>query len=105
MKKDKNDLTLYYKKKIKDFLKFNELYHLHDNPAITDFEFDNLKKELLELEINNSYLKKFGSVNDIVGSKPSNKFAKIKHLIPMLSLSNAFDKEDMKDFFDKIRNF
>ena len=105
MKKDKNELTSYYKKKIKDFLKFNELYHLHDNPAITDFEFDNLKKELLELEINNSYLKKFGSVNDIVGSKPSNKFAKIKHLIPMLSLSNAFDKEDMKDFSDKIRNF
>ena len=41
----------------------------------------------------------------MVGSSPSNKFKKIKHLKPMLSLSNAFDKNDMKDFLSKISNF
>ena len=39
----------------------------------------------------------------IVGSPPSNKFKKIKHLRPMLSLSNAFDKNDMEDFLKKLK--
>ena len=45
------------------------------------------------------------SLNTEVGAPPSNKFKKIKHLKPMLSLTNAFDKEDMKDFANKIKNF
>ena len=44
-------------------------------------------------------------VSSIVGAKPSNKFKKIKHIIPMLSLSNAFDKKNMEDFIKKINNF
>ena len=50
-------------------------------------------------------MKKIESVQDLVGSKPSNKFRKIKHLSPMLSLSNAFKKNDMIDFQKKIKNF
>ena len=41
----------------------------------------------------------------VIGTTPSNKFKKIKHLKPMLSLSNAFNKSDMNDFFKKINNF
>ena len=41
----------------------------------------------------------------IIGSPPSNKFKKVKHLHPMLSLANAFHKNDMLDFIKKIRNF
>ena len=41
----------------------------------------------------------------LVGSSPSNKFEKIKHLQPMLSLSNAFDETDMRDFLKRINNF
>ena len=44
-------------------------------------------------------------MNKIVGSPPLNKFKKIKHLSPMLSLSNAFNVADMKDFLKKINNF
>ena len=44
-------------------------------------------------------------LKNIVGSSPSNKFKKIQHLKPMLSLSNAFDKNDMVDFIKKINNF
>ena len=45
------------------------------------------------------------SIDQVIGAAPSNKFKKIKHLRPMLSLSNAFEKNDMKDFLKKINNF
>ena len=48
------------------------------------------------------YLKKL-KISKIVGAQPSNKFKKIKHLAPMLSLSNAFNQEDMEDFLKKIK--
>ena len=44
-------------------------------------------------------------MKNLVGAPPTNKFDKIKHLKPMLSLSNAFDKDDMLDFLKKINNF
>ena len=44
-------------------------------------------------------------MKNLVGAPPTNKFEKIKHLKPMLSLSNAFDKDDMLDFLKKINNF
>ncbi|MFL2852686.1 MAG: NAD-dependent DNA ligase LigA [Candidatus Pelagibacter sp.] len=93
-----------YKKKIDILKKHNKLYFDKDNPEITDSQYDYLKQEIFELEKNYKFLKKL-NLNQIVGSPPSNKFKKIKHLKPMLSLSNAFDKEDMKDFLKKINNF
>ena len=51
-----------------------------------------------DLEKKNHFLKKLKLNNKIIGSPPSKKFKKVKHLKPMLSLSNAFDKNDMKDF-------
>ena len=60
----------------------------------------NLKK-ILQLQNQYEYLKKLNLFNNFVGSKPTNKFKKIKHLRPMLSLSNAFDKNDMIDFLKK----
>ena len=93
-----------YKKKINLLKKHNKLYFNKDNPEITDSQYDDLKKEIFDLEKNNSFLKNL-NLNQTVGSPPSNKFKKIKHLKPMLSLSNAFDKNDMKDFLSKINNF
>ena len=52
-----------------------------------------------------NYLKKIKSFKNIVGASTTNKFKKIKHLKPMLSLSNAFNKNDMNDFIKKINNF
>ena len=105
MKNDKNDLIVNFKKKLKVYKKYNTLYHSEDKPAITDEEFDDLKKELIQLEKENNFLKIFGSIENILGSPPSNKFKKIKHLKAMLSLSNAFDNSDMSDFLSKIKNF
>ena len=95
----------FYKKKISLLKKHNKLYFNNDSPIISDAEYDNLKKEIINLEKDNDFLKKLNLNHKIVGSPPSNKFKKIKHLKPMLSLSNAFDKNDMKDFVTKISNF
>ena len=94
-----------YKKKIDLLKKHNRLYFNSDDPIISDSEYDSLKKEIINLEKKNIFLKKLNLNKKIVGSPPSNKFNKIKHLKPMLSLSNAFDKNDMKDFLSKINNF
>ena len=101
----KSKITDIYKKKIKLLKKHNKLYFESDNPKISDAVYDILKNEIISLEKKNNFLKKLNLNKTIVGSPPSNKFKKIKHLKPMLSLSNAFDKNDMRDFIDKIRNF
>ena len=105
MSKREDDILKDYLRKIKLLKKYNKFYYGKDSPVITDQEYDNLKKKIIELEKNNSLLKKFSSVNDSVGYKPSSKFAKIKHAKPMLSLANAFNSNDIEDFVKKINNF
>ena len=94
-----------FKKNIKILKKHNNLYYNKDNPELTDIEYDKLKNETKKLEKKYSYLRKIDSVDNIIGAPPSNKFTKIKHLKPILSLSNAFDKKDMADFLKKVKNF
>ena len=101
----KSEILKIYKDKIKELKKHNFLYFNKDNPKISDAEYDKLKEELIKLEESNSSLKKLNLLQNIVGSKPTNKFKKIKHLKSMLSLSNAFEKKDMEDFLKKIDNF
>lgn len=98
-------IILNHKKNLKIIKKHNKNYYIDDKPEITDAEYDKIKKEALKLENEHSFLNKYGSVNEIIGSKPLNKFKKIKHLSPMLSLANAFDVEDMNAFIKKISNF
>ena len=94
-----------YKKLTSDLKKHNIYYYNNDDPKISDSEYDRFKKQALELEKKYPFLKNIYSVSNIVGAEPSNKFKKIKHLQPMLSLSNAFNKNDMEDFLKKINNF
>ena len=101
----KKDIEEYYKNKINKLIKYDEAYFEHDNPLIPDKDYDKLKKEILNLEKKYNYLKNKDSPSQKVGYKPTNKFKKIKHLKPMLSLSNAFEKDDMKDFLSKVCNF
>mgnify|MGYP001432120622 CR=1 FL=1 len=103
--KENSKIIANFKKKIQLLKKHNHLYFSNDKPLISDAEYDYLKKELIELEKNNPYLKKYASVEKIIGSPPSKKFKKIRHLQPMLSLSNAFSKFDMENFMKKIKNF
>ena len=102
---DKNEIIKKYKSKIKILKKHNNFYFNQDNPKISDAEFDELKKSIFQLENKYDFLKKLKLLKEIVGSTPLNKFSKIKHLTPMLSLSNTFNKKDMLDFIKKINNY
>jgi len=102
---DQEKIIKDYLKKIKILNKHNDLYYNKDKPILSDSDYDSIKKEILNLEKKNNFLSKLGSIKGKVGSPPSNKFKKIKHNKSMLSLSNAFDKSDMKDFLSKIKNF
>ncbi len=98
---EKKDIIKKYNYQIKILKKHNKLYFSEDKPQISDAEYDKIKKVILDLEKKYTFLKK----NNLVGSTPSNKFKKVKHLVPMLSLSNAFDNQDMKDFLKKVNNY
>ena len=82
----------------------NEKYYNQDKPEISDFEYDNLMKELRKLEEENPNLKRIDSPSNRVGGKPLDKFEQIVHKIPMLSLSNAYSAEDLKDFDKRVRD-
>ncbi len=103
--KSKIDIIKLFNKKIKILKKHNKLYYSNDKPELSDSDYDNIKNEILELIKKYDFLKKSFKEKNIVGAPPSNKFKKIKHLVPMLSLSNAFDKTDMADFLKKVNNF
>jgi DNA ligase (NAD+) len=105
MTESKDNIIKNYLKKKKLLSKHNDFYYAKDSPIVTDEQYDDIKKESIELERNYTFLKKYGSVKDSVGFKPSSKFAKIKHARPMLSLSNAFNASDIKDFIKKINNY
>ena len=94
-----------FKKKVSILKKHNKLYYGYDKPEITDKDYDELKKELFSLEKKHSYLKKLNLLEKIVGAPPIDKFKKIPHLEPMLSLSNAFGINDIENFLKKINNF
>ena len=80
-------------------------YHQNDAPTISDADYDALRKQLLALEKAFPNLKSGDSPEAKVGAAPSGKFAKVKHVVPMLSLSNAFEDNDVTDFADRIRRF
>ena len=94
-----------YSKKIQEYKKNSKFYYVDSNPKISDSEFDILKKEILDLEVKYLFLKSKDSPSNSIGHKPSKNFEKIKHKIPMLSLSNAFSEEDLVNFEKKILNF
>ena len=91
--------------KIKLFKKYNKFYHEKNKPLVTDQEFDLLKKDLINLENKYHFLKSKYSPTRSVGFKPSKNFQKFKHKVPMLSLGNAFNEEDLINFEKKIVNF
>ena len=101
----KKEIEKDYNEKINQLKKYNKAYFNHDNPIVSDLDYDNLKKKILELEKKHIFLLNKNSPSKNVGYKPSNKFKKIKHLKSMLSLGNAFEKKDIQDFLSKINNF
>lgn len=80
----------------------NYLYHVLDSPEITDADYDALVQELLELEDAYPELVTPVSPSQGVGAPPSEKFGPVKHRQKMLSLANAFSKEELEAFFSRV---
>src|SRR5690606_37415774 len=83
----------------------DSLYHQQDAPEISDAEYDALRRRLETLENEFPDLVASDSPTKSVGAAPASGFKKIRHAAPMLSLSNAFDEEDIADFVQRVRKF
>ncbi|MEK0436124.1 MAG: hypothetical protein RLZZ530_85 [Pseudomonadota bacterium] len=94
-----------YKEKIALIEKLNKAYYHNDKPLVSDADYDKIKKDVLDFEKKNPYIIDKNSPTKKVGFAPSEKFSKVKHLVPMLSLDNAFTRDDVEDFLKKIRNY
>ena len=101
----KKEIQKLYKKKIKLLTSYNKNYYDDNKPLVTDKEYDDLKKNIFILESKYSFLNSINSPSKVVGFKPSKNFQKIAHRVPMLSLANAFGREDLINFEKKIQNF
>ena len=102
---DKKKIKIDYLNKLKLLNKYNKYYYDQSNPIVTDQKYDELKKEILIFEKKNPNLLSLDSPSLNVGFKPSKNFIKVKHKMPMLSLGNAFNEEDLISFEKKIINF
>lgn len=83
----------------------DELYHAHDQPEISDAEYDKLKRRNEAIEALFPHLVQASSPSKRVGAAPLSKFGQIVHARPMLSLGNAFSDEDVKGFVSGIYRF
>jgi len=83
--------------------KHNHNYYVLDRPTISDAKFDSLMRELESLERQHPELRSPDSPTVRVGGQPREGFVTVPHLAPMLSLSNAFDAEELRDFDRRVR--
>ena len=82
----------------------NYRYYVLDQPSIADHEWDALMRELVELETAFPDLLSIDSPSQRVGAAPLPHFVKVQHRTPMLSLGNAFDDKDLRDFDRRVRD-
>ena len=83
----------------------NYRYYIHDQPEISDAEYDRLMKELEKLEEQHPELRSPNSPTQRVGASPLQEFEIVRHTIPMLSLANAFDESEAREFDKRVKKF
>src|SRR4249919_1196175 len=79
------------------------LYYVLDQPSISDQEFDQLMQQLKDLEAANPSLITPDSPTQRVGGKPREGFVKVPHSAPMLSLDNALNEQELREFDRRVR--
>jgi len=88
-----------------EIARHDEAYYRSDEPQVSDAEYDVLRRRNDELEAEFPGLVRADSPSKRVGAAPSEKFSKVRHAVPMLSLGNAFADEDVAEFAARIRRF
>lgn len=88
-----------------EIARHDALYYQQDAPEISDADYDAMRRQLSALEQDFPQLVVNGSPSQRVGAAPVAAFGKVRHDVPMLSLSNAFDDDDVVDFADRVRRF
>jgi DNA ligase (NAD+) len=83
--------------------RYNYEYYVLDNPSVPDEEYDQLMKELIDLETQFPELRTPDSPSQRVGGQALDAFEKVEHKTPMLSLGNAFNEQDLRDFDRRVR--
>ncbi|HEX9787552.1 MAG TPA: NAD-dependent DNA ligase LigA [Candidatus Binatia bacterium] len=83
----------------------NHQYHVLDNPLISDADYDRLFRRLVELEREHPDLATPDSPTQKIGAPPLEKFSTVQHTLPMLSLNNAMDPEELQEFEERIQRF
>jgi DNA ligase (NAD+) len=88
-----------------DIAEHDRRYYQEDAPSISDAEYDALRRRNDEIEKRFPELIRHDSPSQRVGAKPAERFEKVRHARPMLSLDNAFTEEDVRDFVTRVRRF
>jgi DNA ligase (NAD+) len=89
----------------KEIAAHDRAYYSHDAPTVSDADYDALRRRNAEIEARFPLLVRPDSPSHRVGARPSAKFAKVIHRVPMLSLDNAFADEDVAEFLGRVRRF
>src|SRR5215210_1626824 len=91
-------------KALRDAIRHHEeRYYIHNDPEISDEEFDRLLHELERLEAEHPDLVTLDSPTQRVAGRPVDGFATVEHLLPMLSLDNAYNEDELRAFDDRVR--
>src|SRR5262249_40897721 len=91
-------------KELRDAIRHHEeRYYIHNAPEISDEEFDRLLHDLERLEAEHPDLVTADSPTQRVAGRPTEGFATVEHLLPMLSLDNAYDEEELRAFDERVR--
>ncbi len=88
---------------LQEIARHDRLYHQEDRPEISDAEYDALFRELQALEAGHPDLRRPDSPSQRVGAPPAEGFAEVRHRVPMLSLENAMDADELRAFDERVR--
>lgn len=98
----KNEASKKIQQLRKELERHNRLYYLEAKPEISDFEYDRLMRELIDLEAAFPELETPDSPSQRVGGAPLKEFKTIEHKVPMLSLDNTYSREELQDFDGRV---
>ncbi len=102
---DEEEAAAELKRLAEEIAGHDRRYFLDDDPAVSDAEYDALRRRNLAIEERFAHLKRPDSPSERVGTQLSEAFSEVRHAVPMLSLDNAFSEEDVAEFAARVRRF